>query len=210
MAGLAFPKDLQCQVEWLVLWRRLAGGLNANQQNELFQRLRGALGIGGRKLSGRLNTQLEYEGWRLLASLEHLPAQTRVALGEELLGKIREQPANKSFLWSLGRLGARIPLYGPLNCVVPAEHAGHWIGSLLRLPELTPDVASAVVQLGAKTLDPQRDIEDDLRQSALAKLDEAGLTEDLLESLRQYVPPGREDAVRIFGESLPEGLRFLG
>jgi hypothetical protein len=209
MAGLAFPKELQCQIEWLVLWRRLAGGLNANQQNEIYHRIRTAIGVGGKKLRGRLNTQVEREGWRLLASLEYLPANTRVALGQELLGKIKEHPGNKSFLWSLGRLGARIPLYGPLNCVVPVENAILWIKSLLQLSELTPDVASAIVQLGALTGDHHRDIDGDLRWAALVKLNEAGMTEGLLESLREYVPPGRKDAVRIFGESLPEGLRFV-
>ncbi len=210
MAGLTFPREMQCQIEWLVLWRRLAGGLNANQQNELYHRHRLALGVGGKKLSGRLNTQVEREGWRLLASLEHLPASTRVALGKELLGKIKERPTNKSFLWSLGRLGARIPLYGPLNCVAPPEIAAQWIKSLLRLPEITPDVASAIVQLGARTNDALRDIDGDLRWSAMVRLNEVGMTESLVESLREYVPPGRSDALRIFGESLPEGLRLVG
>jgi hypothetical protein len=210
MAGLTFPRELQCQVEWLVLWRRVAGGMNANQQNELFHRHKLALGVGGKKLSGRLNTQVEREGWRLLASLEHLPAPARVALGKELLIKVKEQPTNQSFLWSLGRLGARIPLYGPLNCVIPAEVAAQWMRSLLRLAELTPDVASAVVQLGARTNDPHRDVDADARWDAMVKLNEAGLTGALIESLREYVPPGRNDAVRIFGESLPEGLRLIG
>jgi molecular chaperone DnaK (HSP70) len=214
MAGLTFPRELQCQIEWLVLWRRVAGGLNANQQNELFHRHKAPLGVGGKKLSGRLNTQVEREGWRLLASLEHLPSQTRVSLGKELLGKIKEHPeearANQSFLWSLGRLGARIPLYGPLNCVVPAEVAAMWIKSLLRLPELTPDIASAIVQLGARTNDSHRDVDADLRWEAMIRLNEAGLASSLIESLREYIPPGRNDAVRIFGESLPEGLRLVG
>src|SRR5262245_33047245 len=210
MAGLTFPRELQCQVEWLVLWRRVAGGLNANQQNELFHRHKMALGVGGKQLSGRLNTQVEREGWRLLASLEHLPTPTRVALGKELLIKVKEQPTNQSFLWSLGRLGARIPLYGPLNCVIPAEVAAQWMKSLLRLGEFTPDVASAVVQLGARTNDPHRDVDADARWEAMVRLNEVGLTGALIESLREYVPPGRNDAVRIFGESLPEGLRLLG
>ncbi|MBO0726513.1 MAG: molecular chaperone DnaK, partial [Blastocatellia bacterium] len=210
LAGLTFARELQCQVEWLVLWRRVAGGLNANQQNELFHRHKVALGAGGKKLNGRLNTQVEREGWRLLASLEHLPSPTRVVLGKELLIKVKEQPANQSFLWSLGRLGARIPLYGPLNCVIPAEVAAQWMRSLLRLPELTPDVASAVVQLGARTNDAHRDVDADARWDAMVRLNEAGLAGALIESLREYVPPGRNDAVRIFGESLPEGLRLVG
>jgi hypothetical protein len=210
MAGLAFPKELQCQVEWLVLWRRVAGGLNANQQHELYHRHKMPLGIGGKELKGRLNTQVEREGWRMIASLEYLAAPVRAALGKELLSKIKQDPSNRSFLWSLGRLGARIPLYGPLNCVVGAEAAAEWIRALLKLPELNSDVASAIVQLGARTNDPHRDVDNDLRWEAMVKLNAAGMADTLIESLREYVPPGRTDALRIFGESLPEGLRLVG
>ena len=210
MTGLLFPKEIQCQVEWLVLWRRVAGGLNAGQQQEIYQRLISTLGIGGRKPISRPNTQIEYEGYRLLASLEHLPAPTRIAIGKTLLDKIKDKPANKGYLWSLGRLGARIPFYGRLNCVVPVEVAGGWVERLLALPELTPDAALAVVQLGARTGDMERDISEALRNKVIARLGKSGHADELIESLRTYVPPARTDALRIFGESLPEGLRLVG
>ncbi len=209
LAGLVFPKDIQCQVEWFVLWRRVAGGLNAGQQQELYQRHMAALGIGGRKSGNRINTQIEREGWRMLASLEHLAAGARVALGNQLLAKIKAEPLNKSFLWSLGRLGARIPLYGPLNCVVPVEVASRWIKALLELGPTNPDVASAIVQLGARTLDRERDITDDLRARLIKRLEAAQASEDLLHALREHAPPAQADALRIFGESLPEGLRLI-
>ena len=210
LAGLAFPKDLQCQVEWLVLWRRVAGGLNAGQQRELYQKYAAVLGIGGKKTTGRLNSQVEHEGWRLLASLEHLPASLRASLGEELLDKIKKEPTNKGGLWSLGRLGARIPLYGPLNCVVAVETAMNWLGTLLDLPECTSETASAVVQLGSRTDDHLRDIDDDLRRKAIARLETAGIADELTRGLHSYIPPAQADGLRIFGESLPEGLRLLG
>ncbi len=210
MSGLCFPKDVQCQVEWLVLWRRVAGGLNAGQQNELYHRLISTLGAGSKKQAVRLNTQIEYEGWRLLASLEHLPAQTRTALGHMLLDKIKDKPTNKGYLWSLGRLGARIPFYGPLNCVVPVEAVEPWVEALLDLPELTQDAASAVAQLGARTNDSERDIPEALRERTIARLIQSGNAGEMIESLRVYVPPARADALRIFGESLPEGLRLMG
>lgn len=209
MAELIFPRDIQCQVEWLVLWRRVAGGLTPGQQIDLYNRLASVLGVGGKKQAGRINTQIEYEGWRLLASLEHLPAQTRVGSGKALLFKIKENPYNKGYLWSLGRIGARIPFYGPLNCIVPRESAADWIQLLLKLPELTIDVASAIAQLGARTEDAERDISDWLRQKAIAKMTQSGITQELIETLRTYVPPTRTDALRIFGESLPEGLRLV-
>jgi len=210
LAGLAFGNDLQCQVEWLVLWRRVAGGLNAGQQRDLYQKYGALLGIGGKKTTGRLNRQVEHEGWRLLASLEHLPAAWRADLGDELLARIKKERTDRSWLWSLGRLGARIPLYGPLNCVVGVGAATQWLDALLTLPEFTPETASAVVQLGSRTDDPFRDIDDDLRQRAIDRLAEAGIGNELCQGLRQYVPPAQADALRIFGESLPEGLRLIG
>lgn len=210
LSGLCFPKDVQCQVEWLVLWRRVAGGLNAGQQTELYQRLISTLGTGGKKQAIRLNTQIEYEGWRLLASLEHLSAQIRTALGQLLIDKIKDKPTNKGYLWSLGRLGARIPFYGPLNCVAPVEAVEQWIEALLDLPELTQEAASAIAQLGARTNDPARDIPEALRERTIAALNQSGNAGEMIESLRVYVPPARADALRIFGESLPEGLRLRG
>jgi hypothetical protein len=210
MAGLIFPKDIQCQVEWLVLWRRVAGGLNSGQQRELYQRVSASLGLGAKKGGPRINPQIEYEAWRLLASLEHLPAHLRVTLGELLLKKIKEAPTNKGYLWSLGRLGARIPFYGPLNCVAPSGAAEGWLKALLKLPEIIPDAASAIVQLGALTEDAQRDVSGELREKCAAKLVALGYPAELIESLRRHVPPARKDAQRIFGESLPEGLRLVG
>lgn len=207
MAGLVFPRDIQCQVEWLVLWRRIAGGLNAGRQWELYQRQTALLGVGGKKRPGRLTIQTDREGWRLLASLEHLPGPARAALGEHLMARIDREPTNQSYLWSLGRLGARIPLYGPLNCVVSAEVAAKWLTALLRLPDMAPEVASAIVQLGARTNDPGRDIGDDLRHLAIETLSAAGIAEGLIRRLQEYIPPTRADALRIFGDSLPEGLR---
>ena len=208
-AGLIYANHLESQIQWLILWRRIAGGLNAGQQRDLYQRHLASVDVMSKKRSKRHNRQVEYETWQLLASLERLAVPARVALGQALLGKVIEHPSNKSYLWSLGRLGARQPFAGPLNCVVPVETAETWLQALLHLPNLTPDVASAIVHIGARTNDSARDISEPLRQEALTTLHAAGFTEPFEQSLREYVPPTRTDAVRIFGESLPEGLRLV-
>jgi molecular chaperone DnaK (HSP70) len=208
--GLCFEKDVQCQVEWVILWQRVAGGMSAGQQLELYERHKALLGVGGKKVKGRINRQVEREGLLLLASLEHLPPPVRVELGDELLGRVEAEPENKSFTWALGRLGARVPFYGPLNCVVPAGAATRWAAALLKLPELTPHVATAVSQLAARTDDPLRDVEPEFRHEAVRRLEEAGVGDELIESLRAHVPRSKAAAVRIFGESLPEGLLLRG
>ncbi|ETW94829.1 MAG: hypothetical protein ETSY1_33170 [Candidatus Entotheonella factor] len=207
--GLSYPKNVDCQVQWAVLWRRIAGGLSAGQQHDLYQRHRSVLGLGSKKRGKRLNGHLEREIWRLLASLERLPGPDRVSLGQELLNKLQEHPKDKSYLWAIGRLGARIPFFGPLNCVIPAETAAAWIETLFELPVLTPDVVSAIAQLGAKTDDPARDIAEAFRADILHQLEHLGHADHLLQSLREFMPPARIDAAKVFGESLPTGLRLV-
>jgi len=207
-SGLAFPGDLQNQVNWLVLWRRTAGGLSAAHQHEVRNYL-GGIGIGRKKSGTRLNAQLERDGWRLLASLEHLSGATRAALGGELLRKLKKEPADSAWLWSLGRFGVRIPLYGSLACVVPTETAEEWISALLDLRDLKQETAKAIVQLGRVTEDRTRDISRDVRKHAVERLKAEGvIDEPMLRALTEFVTPGRSDVSLIFGESLPKGLHL--
>ena len=198
-----FPDDLQCQVELLVLLRRIAGGINASGQQALYGRLTGRA---GRKKKGRMNRQLEYEEWRLLASLEHLLGSTRALLGSDLVAKIRNEPENAIWLWSLGRLGARIPLYGPLHSVVAPEIAGAWLKVLLDSPAFTATTGSTIVLIARRTDDRSRDIDEVICKQAILRLALLGIAEETIQLLSKYVPPERADAVRSFGELLPSGL----
>ena len=207
-AGLAFPRELQSQVDWLVLWRRIGGGLSSAHQQELRHYLEN-LGIGRKKSGTRLNSQLEHDGWRLLASLEHLAGATRAALGSELLRKLRKEPTDSGWLWSLGRFGARVPLYGSLSCLIPAETAADWITALLDLGELTHETASAVVQLSRRVDQRTRDVSPNVVRSATVRLKSAGVADDIfLRPLHEYIAPVGADVVRTFGEALPKGLEL--
>ena len=207
-SGLAFPDDLQNQVNWLVLWRRTVGGLSAAHQHEIRNYL-GGIGIGRKQSGTRLNAQLERDGWRLLAGLEHLSGATRAALGGELLRKLKKEPDDSAWLWSLGRFGARIPLYGSLACVVPTETAEEWISALLDLRDLKQETAKAIVQLGRLTEGRTRDISRDLRKRAVERLKAAAaIDEPMLRSLTEFVTPGRSDVSLTFGEPLPKGLQL--
>ena len=203
---LVFADDLQCQVEMLVVLRRIAGGINASEQQALYRKHSRRAGS---KKKGRVNRQLEYEEWRLFASLEHLLASTRALLGHELLAKIRKEPGDAIWLWSLGRLGARIPLYGPLHSVVAAEIAGEWLKALLDLSTFTAVTGSAIALLARRTDDRSRDIDDAIREQAISRLMALGIAEETIQLLSKYVPPERADAVRSFGESLPPGLQVV-
>jgi len=207
-SGLAYAAELQNQINWLVLWRRIAGGLSAAHQHELRNYL-GNIGVGRKKAGSRLNAQLERDGWRLLASLEYLSGATRAALAAELLRKLKKDPADNAWMWALGRFGARIPLYGPLACVVPPATAQEWIVSLLELRELNHDTARTIVQLGRVTEDRARDLGHDVCERAVQRLRGERLGEEyLLRALIEFIPPGRQEASLTFGESLPRDLQL--
>jgi hypothetical protein len=203
---LAFADNLESRVQSLVLLRRITGGISASAQLMLFRK---HASPADQRKSRRENRQLEYERWRLFASLEHLLASTRASLGEKLLARIRKDPDDAIALWSLGRLGARIPLYGPLHSVVAAETAGEWLKGLLELPLFTAATQSAIVLLARRTEDRSRDLDDALREQAIARLITLGAADDAIRLLSKYVPPERADAVRSFGESLPPGLQVI-
>jgi len=207
LAGLTFPKDIQSQVEWLVLWQRVAGGLTAGQQRELAQRVMGQVGTGQKK-PARLNAQLDREAWRLLASLERLDAAQRARIGDELMARIQREPRNTSTLWALGRTGARSPLYGPLNNVVPASVAERWIARLLESKAITVDAATAIGQVAALTGDEARDVQAAIRQGAIDRLSDAGLPAEAFASLQAIAPLSTRWANDAFGEPLPEGLQL--
>jgi molecular chaperone DnaK (HSP70) len=208
-AGLAFPKDVQGQAEWLVLWQRAAGGFSAGQQQELARRLVASLGIGARK-PPRLSPQIERESWRLLASLERLDPGTRVRAGDAIAERVRREPGNASLLWSLGRVGARAPFYGPLDRVVPAADAERWLEALLGSRHGGREAAAAIAEVAALTGDAARDVSAEARARALATLEALGAPDDLRRSLTDVMPGDRlRQGARYFGEDLPSGLTLV-
>ena len=203
--NLAFADDLQSQVGALVLLRRIAGGIRASEQLALYRTHSSAPG----SKKKRINRQLEYEQWRLLANLEHLQATIRASLGHELMAKIRKEPGDAIWLWSLGRMGARIPLYGPLHSVVEPEIAGEWLKALLDLPKLTTITGYAIALIARRTDDRSRDIDEVLREQAISSLMALRIAEETVQPVAKCVAPERADAVRSFGESLPSDLQVV-
>jgi hypothetical protein len=206
-AGLAFPGAVQNRAEWLVLWERVAGGFTAGQQRELAQRVVGDLGLGGKK-TPRLSPQEERESWRLVASLERLDVAMRTKIGDALTQRVRRAATDASLLWAIGRLGARIPFYGPLSSVVRPQDAARWLEGLISLRVTSPDLIAAIVQIASVTGDSLRDLDECERQRAAARLRDAGAGDGPLRALEQAGARSAADANRVFGEPLPSGLRL--
>jgi hypothetical protein len=196
--GLQFANQVQNEIEWWIFWGRVAGGLNKNQQNDIFQRLAATLLPRGGKRPPRVNPSLLREMWRTAASLELLPVGVKTQLGDELMARVTKNDFVETGLWCLARLGARKLFYGPTNQVLPPATVTRWVEALLKIPK----AADAAASLARITGDSTRDLPPTTRDLVRRAFPEVNLE------------AGPEDNLaamgRIFGEELPSGLVFEG
>lgn len=210
------------RVEWLILWRRIAGGLTAGQQRSLAEPLIAPLrvylmALKGAKASPPRKPDFGFSGheaaevWRLLGSLELLETvrKEEIAQAALLLAPKEKTPAvQDALIWTIGRVGARVPMYGPLNVVVPAAEAARWARKLMDMKGSELSIAFALMQLARKTGDRFRDVDEQTRRSILDWFARAGTAEHLRELVAEGGKLAGEEEGRMFGESLPRGLRL--
>lgn len=205
------------QVEALILWRRISGGLSAGQQVALAEPLIASLRTAhststrGKKSQGAVGAQMaeSSEAWRLLGSLELLDVPIKIQIGNmivDLFEKRKYEKVREPMIWALGRLGQRQPFYGPLNTVVPAEVAGIWCSELLGSG--SPVLSLALMQLARNTGDRYRDLDAMLRDRVAAWLSENQAAPHLIELVTQGGALAEEERNQVFGEALPKGLRI--
>jgi molecular chaperone DnaK (HSP70) len=200
-SGLTFSNHAQCEIDWWIFWGRVAGGLNRNQQTDLYQRLSAFLLPRGNKKPPRINASLLREMWRAASCLELLPLGTKTELGDALIRRVKAGDFRESELWCLSRLGARKLFYGPINLVVPPAAATRWAEALLNVA----NAGDALAAIARSTEDPTRDLPAATRESVRRKLAAMPHAERLLAEFEG----GEEDdrsLGRIFGEELPSGL----
>jgi len=199
--GIAYANQVQCEIDWWIFWGRVAGGLNRNQQADVYQRLSGFLLPRGNKKPQRINAALLREMWRAAASLELLPLGAKTELGDALIKRIKAGDYKESELWCVSRLGARQLFYGPINLVAPPATVTRWAKAIVNIAA----AGDALASLARRTDDPTRDLPAATRQTIRGKLEAMPNAARLLAVLNGEAEDDRALG-RIFGEELPSGL----
>ena len=215
--SVKFHSEQPIWSEFWVMWRRLAGGLSEERQKELWNYLKPHLARrippeptkDGAKPKGVQPEGLD-EMARLAVSLEHLDPADKVVLGNWIAQRLKNpETAAGPWAWALGRLGARVPLYGSSHKTVDAEQATGWLSLLLDAGLRRIDgTAFAAAQLARLTGDRTRDLDDEIRAGAVAALRSAGAPETWLRMLSEVAALETADEARALGDTLPLGLRL--
>ena len=209
--GIQHSPEAQVWAEWWTLWRRVAGGLEADAQEAILD------DIGPYLLPPEQQAKLKgprKQGHddmvRLVGSLERLPAARKTEVGEWLLARLDHKNESNQTWWAVGRLGARVPFHGSAHNVVRRDTAARWLAAALaRDWKQIPPAAFAATLLARMSGDRERDLEPALREQVLARLREIRASESWIAMVSEVGELSEADERQFYGDSLPPGLKLL-
>jgi molecular chaperone DnaK (HSP70) len=211
--GIQYIHESRVWSEWWTLWRRAAGGLSEDAQLQLLDAMDflQAASIKKQKLPFDPAKVGYADMIRVQASLERISVERKIALAQNLLERLRKPSENHQTWWAVGRIGARLPFYGSAHGVVPPEVALPWLEAVLALDwKKVEPAAFAAVQLSRMTGDRSRDLPDAARETVMRRLETLGAAPAWIQMVRETVALDEADTGRVFGESLPAGLKLIG
>jgi hypothetical protein len=199
--------------DFWIMWRRVAGGLNVQLQNSLFNRLRPPLLPGKGKSVARPGANELTEMWRAAAALERLDVKQKELLGQTVLKACRRSPVPPHAFWALTRLGARVLLYGPLNAVVHPQVVQTWLDAILAFAPGHDSErlawAFCLTQLSRRSGQRALDVDDSRRRSVLTVLGGQAVPAHWTRMVEEVAELEADEQSQMFGEGLPIGLKLL-
>jgi hypothetical protein len=200
--GLVHRKEKKVIIQWWIMWRRVSGGLNAEQQIKLYN-------------STKAHIWQEPEALKLVASLEYIPHEYKIELGSKLvknIAKMADRISPRSsleipvpWLWALNRLIDRNPIYAGSVHLLEPTIIENWYSHLEKYA--LRDVALTRSLLGglSATISKDDEVNDVVKNSFKIILQRHQLPIDYL-----YSPPVRTttELSRLTGDVLPIGLKI--
>ena len=201
-AGLCFP-GRRSKVQEYILWRRVAGGLTAGQQEALLRADSEPL----------RRAKPPPELLRLAGSLERLPRATKTDLIEtfirQTLACIEAKQHCAPYLAALGLLLNRSPAYAGPEAVVPPDLVAHTYAAFQNLDWTEPELQELQTLFLRATRvagDRNLDVAKSLRDRIADKLERAGVAARRTAVIRAFMPVDRTERAALYGEALPPGL----
>lgn len=211
--GIQYINEAQNWSEWWTLWRRVAGGLAAPAQEQIFNDIAKFINPAAARQPG-VARQLKNRGYddivRLAAVLERLPVAKKTQLGEWLLNRLQKAAEPSQTWWAVGRIGARSPFHGSSHNVIPPETACLWLEHILPVDwKKTPQAGFAATLIARMSGDRARDIDDNMRRQTIDKLRLSKAPAAWTDLVEHYKELDENEEKQIFGEALPPGLKLI-
>lgn len=202
--GMSHPGSAQVKTQWWIMWRRIAGGLNREQQELIFGKIFPAI----RK------DEATPEMYLLAGSLERISMNQKVRLGQVLTESLTRKKAScaEQKLIALSRIASRVPLYGGPEAIMKPERVTLWAKTLKELPaqsQARKTMRYFYSQAGRIINNRELDLDDQSRKEFLKELTKLNAEPELTEVVERYVPMDHKSQQRLFGEKLPAGFTLM-
>lgn len=209
---ISFEKETQSWVEWWTFWRRIAGGLNTEQQTEVFEGITPYADpqyLKNRKVQSEAKLVSYDEMVRLMGSLERVEPEQKAETIEHFFERFTLTNEPDISWWAIARMGTRVPFYASAHFCMSKHQAETYIQKILEkeLPKNAPQIFTAIM-LARLSGDRARDIDSALRQKLIQQLENTNVPQAWLNMLHNVDVLDDENIELVFGESLPLGLQL--
>jgi molecular chaperone DnaK (HSP70) len=199
--GIFHKDSKQVETQWWVMWRRLSGGLDKDQQNKVFQ-----------KLFPRIRKeQASSEVILLLGSLEKIDSTKKISLGNTLSKQLNSSLAVQK-IWAMTRISSRTLLYSSADNLILPVFVKPWIKIMLDFSSnkrYYQCISKFFIYSLRKLEDRNFDFDDSVRAEVLEKLRALQTPSKDLLALEEYKAYENSQCSQLFGEELPAGLTLL-
>ncbi len=211
--NIQFVNERQNWTEWWTLWRRIAGGLNSQAQEQLFKDISKFLNPAAARQAG-VAKQIKNRGYddmvRLAGVLERLSVEQKVKLCEWLLKRLQKSSEPNQTWWAVGRIASRVPFHGSSHNVIAAETVTQWMKQVLAVDwKKVPQAGFAATLMARMSGDRARDLDDKIRLEIIEKLKQSKSPNSWIEMVEVYKELDETEEKQIFGEALPPGLKLI-
>ena len=209
--GVNFRGNKNSIINYYIFLRRIAGGMSAGQQLEVYNKLKdqifGSKKSGDKPFKVSANNQELVELLRMAANFELLPEHDKTQLGNLLKKTIRRDGPNTISVWALARLGARRLVYGGADCVVKPETTENWVSALLEFDWSKEDyIPYSAILMARVTGDRKLDLGASVMADIQKRIETCPASEHLYDLLMNLAALNENDQKLFFGESLPHGI----
>lgn len=202
----------QVSAEWWIFWRRIASGLRAGYQKriglDIFQQLcpKGEYAVRIKK-----GQQVKAEMWKCLGAFELLSAEQKKTAGDILAARAGKLEPYE--YWVLARIGGRRLFSAPVSHILPPEIAEEWLAKLITVPPRDPENMQAMLFAFSRICAVCGDRAFDIHPETLQKIKDFMIRNNApsqwVHHLETPDSDSNEETARIFGDSLPLGLKVI-
>jgi hypothetical protein len=199
-----FENQLDTEIQRLICYRRVAGGLSRGQQLQLSSKILSRIFDKKKKkfiLNSKKNNYFFEQNLRALAALEFLDISLKKDLGNALVSLILSGEVSHGECWALARLGARHLLYGGISYVVPPSVCEKWLKDLCSIDNLPRNFKFMLTMMLKRSEHREHNISSEVKKMVEDSFFSEGLSSTL--DSQEY---SFEQQKEILGDEIPCGL----